>query len=53
MPAPASRGDTIARFRPLRQPEAGQRHAGEADSELLQSRAARDRLRHAFGKFIE
>jgi hypothetical protein len=35
------------------QPEAGERHAGEADAEFLQRRAPRDRLGHAFGEFIE
>src|SRR5207247_1653676 len=35
------------------QPEAGQRHAGKADAEFLQSRAARDRLSQALGEFIE
>jgi len=35
------------------QPDAGQRHAGEADAEFLQRRAPRDRLGHAFGEFIE
>ena len=37
----------------VRQPEAGQCHAGEADAEFLQRRAARDRLRHVLGEFIE
>jgi len=35
----------------VRQPEAGQRHAREAEAELLQRRAPRDRLGHAFGEF--
>src|SRR5438552_12750875 len=34
-------------------PETGQRHASEADAEFLQRRAARDRLGHALGEFIE
>ena len=37
----------------VRQPDAGQRHASEADSEFLQRCAARDRLGEAFGEFIE
>jgi hypothetical protein len=37
----------------VRQPEAGQRHAGETDAEFLERRAARDRLGQAFGEFIE
>src|SRR5437667_8813857 len=41
------------RVRSDRQPEAGQRHAGEADAEFLQRHAARDRLGQAFGEFIE
>ena len=32
----------------IRQPEAGQRHAGEADAEFLQRRAARDGLGQIF-----
>jgi hypothetical protein len=35
------------------QPEARQRHAGEADAESLQRRAPCDRLGQAFGEFIE
>ena len=35
------------------QPEAGQRHAGEAKGELLQCPAARDRLGNVSGEFIE
>ena len=35
------------------QPEAGQRHAGEANAEFLQCCAARDGLRHTFREFIE
>ena len=35
------------------QPEASQRHAGDADAELPQRRATRDRLGHTFGEFIE
>ena len=31
----------------------GQRHASEADAELFQRRAARDRLSQALGEFIE
>src|SRR5947199_305041 len=30
-----------------------QRHAGEAEAEFLQRKAARDRLSHTFGQFIE
>ena len=41
------------RFRPVRQPEAGQRHAREAEPEFLQRRAAGDGLGQAFGEFIE
>ena len=41
------------RLRLVREPEAGQRHAGEADAESLQRRAARDRLGQALGEFIE
>jgi hypothetical protein len=37
----------------MRQPEAGQRHAGKTDAELLQRRAARDRLGQPLGEFIE
>ena len=37
------------RFRLIRQPEAGQRHSGEADAGFLQRRAAGDRLSHALG----
>ena len=37
----------------VRQPEARQRHAGEADAEFLQRRAPRDRLGQAPGEFIE
>jgi len=37
----------------IRQPEAGQRHAGEADAEFLQRCAARDGLGQALGEFIE
>jgi len=33
------------------EPEAGQRHAAEAEAESLQRRAARDRSGHAFGEF--
>ena len=40
-------------LRPVGQPEAGQRHAGEADAEFLQRRAARDGLGQALGQFIE
>jgi len=40
-------------MRLVRQPEAGQRYAGEAGAEFLQRRAPRDGLRHAFGEFIE
>jgi hypothetical protein len=40
-------------FCPIRQPEAGEHHAGEADAEFLQRRAARDRLGQALGEFIE
>jgi len=37
-------GTRFAGLRPVRQPEAGQRHTGQTDTELLQRRAARDRL---------
>jgi len=37
----------------VRKPQAGQRHAGEADAEFLQRRASRDRLGEALGEFIE
>jgi len=36
-----------------RKPDAGQRHAGQAEAEFLQSRAACDRLGQALGEFIE
>jgi len=36
-----------------RQPETGQRHAGKADTEFLQRRAACDRLGQVFREFIE
>jgi len=35
------------------QPEAGQRHASEADAKFLQRRTARDRLGHLLCQFIE
>ena len=35
------------------QPEAGQRHAGETDTEFLQRPAPCDGLGHALGEFIE
>src|SRR5439155_18046193 len=35
----------------VRQPEAGQRQAGEAEAEFLQRPAARDGLSQAFGEF--
>jgi hypothetical protein len=34
-------------------PEAGQRHAGKADTEFFQGRAAGDGLGQALGEFIE
>jgi hypothetical protein len=37
------------RFRPVPQPEAGQRHAREANAEFLQRPAPRNRLGHALG----
>jgi hypothetical protein len=37
----------------VRQPKAGECHAGQADAEFLQCRAARDRLGQALGEFIE
>jgi hypothetical protein len=37
----------------VRQPEASQRHASEADAEFLQRGAASDRLGHVLGEFIE
>lgn len=40
-------------LRPVRQPEAGQRHAGQANAKLLQRRAPRDGLGQALGEFIE
>ena len=40
-------------LRAVRQPEAGQRHAREADSEFLQRRAARNGLSQALCQFIE
>src|SRR5438045_3843195 len=43
----------FSRLRPVRQPEAGQRHSGESDSEFLQCPAPRDRLSHCLGQFIE
>ena len=53
--APASRRKTTidASFRFICKPETGQRHTREADTEFLQRRAARDRLGHALGEFIE
>src|SRR2546429_591926 len=44
---------TGAGVRFSRKPEARQRHAGEPYAEFLQRRAARDRLSHALGEFIE
>ena len=44
---------TTASLRLVRQPEAGERHAGEADAEFLQRRAPRDGLGQALGEFIE
>ena len=41
------------RLRLVHQPEAGQRHACQADAEFLQRRAARHRLSQVFCKFIE
>src|SRR5205814_5126668 len=41
------------RRRLVRQPEAGECHAGEADAEFLQRRAAGDRLGQVLGEFIE
>lgn len=49
----AGRRCYVARLRLARQPKAGQHHAGDADAELLQRRAARDRLGQPFGQFIE
>jgi hypothetical protein len=43
----------LCRLRFVREPEAGQCDAGEADTELLQRRAARYGLSHAPGEFIE
>src|ERR1051326_6933973 len=43
----------VARLCLVRQPEAGQRHAGKADAEFLQRRAARDGLGEVLGEFIE
>jgi hypothetical protein len=43
----------IIRFGLIRQPEAGQRHAGETEAEPLQRRAARDGMGHVLGEFIE
>jgi len=40
-------------FCPVRGPEAGQRHAGKADAELLQGAATGDRSSQALGEFIE
>jgi len=37
----------------VRQPEASQRHAREADAEFLQRPAASDRLDHGSGHFVE
>jgi len=36
-----------------RKPEAGQGDTSETDAEFFQRRAARDRLSHALGEFIE
>jgi hypothetical protein len=44
---------TLRGLGPAHQPEAGQRHAGEADAEFPQRRAARHRLGKVFGQFIE
>ena len=41
------------RFRPVCQPEAGQRHACQAEAEFPERLPARDRLGQAFGEFIE
>jgi len=46
-------GLATAGFRLVRQPEAGQRHACEADAEFLQRPAPRNRLGQVFGEFIE
>jgi hypothetical protein len=43
----------VSCFGTVRQSEAGQRHAGEADAEFLHRRAARDRLGQVLGEFIE
>jgi hypothetical protein len=40
-------------FRPVRQSEAGQRHAGKPAAEFFQRRAAANRLSHAPCEFIE
>jgi hypothetical protein len=52
-PLPSWPASSLSRFGLVRQPEAGQRHAGEADAEFLQRRAARDRLGQVLGEFIE
>ena len=44
---------SVFSLRFIRQPEAGQRHPGEAEAEFLQRRAARDRLGQTLGEFIE
>jgi hypothetical protein len=42
-----------SRLRIVRQPEAGQRHAGKTDAEFLQRGAARHRLGHVLCELIE
>jgi hypothetical protein len=44
---------SAGRLRLAGQSKAGQRHAGEADAELLQRLSPRDRLGHSLGQFIE
>src|SRR5687767_10863751 len=55
-PVSARRETTLARvrrFRLVRQPETGERHAGEADAEFLQRHPTRNGLGQALGEFIE
>jgi hypothetical protein len=50
---PAPKGNTSTRLGLICQPEAGQRHAREAEAEFLHRRAARDRPSDTFYEFIE
>jgi hypothetical protein len=51
--AQAASREAGARPRFVREPEAGQRHGGQADSEFLQRLPPGDGLGHSLGQFIE